>query len=430
MNHPEYHHFNSMRNLIGDRKFKSVLDVGCGTGYLASFFLDCSECIHAVDKKKQDIDEARIKYPSIHFDLQDLETYSIEGKHDLVIFSDVIYYLTPATQDRIMKEIHDALTEGGILLSSRHMGKGDQEINQYNSLFQPILTEKIQNIETPSYWQATIWRKKESNPPQLYVPPEGELRDKEEVELEIKNLLSGVKPPFSIISILLWRLMDSRKQLLRLLDRIFQENRYTYTPEILAILWLLKMEEMSPDGWHKFQCSYHYAHPGDVNADFRAEIFMDWMGIGKNVLDVGIHTGLHTNLFAEKNNVIGVDFPEILSRFQENYKFKTCGCNVETEGLTGFPNRFFDVVVAGELIEHLLQPTLFFQEVARVLAEGGKFIGSCPYRTVGWQDPLHCQSVDEEKIKEWCGDLFTIKEMKILPDKGTIMFLAESNRRQ
>lgn len=38
---------------------------------------------------------------------------------------------------------------------------------------------------------------------------------------------------------------------------------------------------------------------------------------------------------------------------------------------TGFPNNYFDYVVAGELIEHLEDPKAFFKEVFRILKPGG-----------------------------------------------------------
>jgi SAM-dependent methyltransferase len=43
-----------------------------------------------------------------------------------------------------------------------------------------------------------------------------------------------------------------------------------------------------------------------------------------------------------------------------------------------FGDRAFDVVVAGELLEHVFFPPLFLAEVARVLGPQGRFIGSTP----------------------------------------------------
>lgn len=424
MSHPEQYHFTKMRNLVGNRKFKRVLDVGCGTGYLASFFRDCSENILAIDKKKSDIENAKLMYHHITFEERDLENYNFSGKYDLVIFSDVIYYLTSATQDRIMCEINNVLEEEGILLTSRHMGREDQEISCYPQLFERIETELVKNIDTPSYWQISLWKKTKSAPSSIIIPFGGELRPTEEVYNKIKELINKQYSDLDVISSLLWRALNDREAIMAFLRYKLGQNNSTYTLDVMALLWLLNLEKAHPSVWQKFQCSFHHAHKGGAETDFRTEFFLNWMGEQKVVLDVGIHNGVHTNLFAETNAVIGIDFPEIIAKFREKYNFETKGINVEKEGLKLFQDKTFDVVVAGEFLEHLQNPRFFLGEATRVLTPNGVLIGSCPYKTVGWEDPLHCNSVDEEKLKEWFDGLFDIEEIKIITEKGTILFLA------
>jgi SAM-dependent methyltransferase len=43
-----------------------------------------------------------------------------------------------------------------------------------------------------------------------------------------------------------------------------------------------------------------------------------------------------------------------------------------------FEDASFEVVVAGEIVEHLRDPDLFAREVQRVLRPGGRFVGSVP----------------------------------------------------
>ncbi len=45
---------------------------------------------------------------------------------------------------------------------------------------------------------------------------------------------------------------------------------------------------------------------------------------------------------------------------------------------TGFPDGYFDYVVAGELIEHLERPEDFIKEAFRILKSGGKLVLSTP----------------------------------------------------
>lgn len=58
-------------------------------------------------------------------------------------------------------------------------------------------------------------------------------------------------------------------------------------------------------------------------------------------------------------------FPDVLYEVGDVYK-------------TGFPNNYFDYIVAGELIEHLDRPDLFMKEVNRILKHGGVFALSTP----------------------------------------------------
>jgi 2-polyprenyl-3-methyl-5-hydroxy-6-metoxy-1,4-benzoquinol methylase len=95
------------------------------------------------------------------------------------------------------------------------------------------------------------------------------------------------------------------------------------------------------------------------------------------VLDLGCRTGALTQHFAAGNRVTGLDVDhEALERARERLGIETVWGNVE-EGLP-FADATFDVVVAGELLEHLAMPKSVVDEARRVLAPGGRFVGSVP----------------------------------------------------
>lgn len=60
-----------------------------------------------------------------------------------------------------------------------------------------------------------------------------------------------------------------------------------------------------------------------------------------------------------------LDHPEIIYSVEDVYH-------------TSFPSNYFDYIVAGELIEHLEHPALFFHEAFRVLKRGGVLAISTP----------------------------------------------------
>ncbi len=97
---------------------------------------------------------------------------------------------------------------------------------------------------------------------------------------------------------------------------------------------------------------------------------------GGRLLDAGCLDGSFAELFIPKGfGVYGVDAsPEL--RKAEKKGIKCVKADLE-KGIP-FRNEFFDVVVAGEIIEHLFDTGKFVSECRRVLKEGGKLIVSTP----------------------------------------------------
>jgi SAM-dependent methyltransferase len=125
-------------------------------------------------------------------------------------------------------------------------------------------------------------------------------------------------------------------------------------------------------------------------------------GPGRRVLDLGCRYGALTREYAEGNEVVGLDVDrEALARAAEELGIETHWADAEDE--LPFPDESFDVVVAGELLEHLRYPERAVSEARRVLRPGGTFVGSVPnfFRLKNrlvfmlgrvpdfWDDPTH-----------------------------------------
>jgi 2-polyprenyl-3-methyl-5-hydroxy-6-metoxy-1,4-benzoquinol methylase len=101
------------------------------------------------------------------------------------------------------------------------------------------------------------------------------------------------------------------------------------------------------------------------------------VGRGKTVLDLGCLDGTVGEYLIQNQNVVyGVDASQnaVPKAVQKGIQAKIG--NLE-EGLD-FPDAFFDVVLAGELIEHIFDIDLLVNEVHRVLKSNGYFILSTP----------------------------------------------------
>lgn len=111
---------------------------------------------------------------------------------------------------------------------------------------------------------------------------------------------------------------------------------------------------------------------------FRVESILRLIGNKKKVLDIGCSDGTISEMIARNNNeVYGVDVSEsalkiALSRGLEAYKV-----DLESEEFP-FSENYFDVVVAGEIIEHIFDTDEFLNKIKKVLKPDGSLIITTP----------------------------------------------------
>lgn len=109
----------------------------------------------------------------------------------------------------------------------------------------------------------------------------------------------------------------------------------------------------------------------------RMELFRRYVGgPGRRVLDLGCRDGALTSRYAEGNEVVGVDADREALAEAAKLGIETRWADLD-EPLP-FDDAGFDVVVAGELLEHLRDPARVVADVRRVLRPGGTFVGSVP----------------------------------------------------
>ena len=98
------------------------------------------------------------------------------------------------------------------------------------------------------------------------------------------------------------------------------------------------------------------------------------MKTGK-LLDIGCKDGSFAN-YIPKLDYYGIDVDEKSLKEAREVGLKVIKQDLD-EGLP-FPKNFFDYVIAGEIIEHLINPENLVKEAKRVLKDNGVFIGSTP----------------------------------------------------
>ena len=109
----------------------------------------------------------------------------------------------------------------------------------------------------------------------------------------------------------------------------------------------------------------------------RVQLFRKYVGgPGRRVLDLGCRYGALTRAYAAGNDVVGVDVDREALVEAAKLGIETRWADVD-EPLP-FEDASFDVVVAGELLEHVRDPQRLAGEAARLLRPGGTFVGSVP----------------------------------------------------
>jgi 2-polyprenyl-3-methyl-5-hydroxy-6-metoxy-1,4-benzoquinol methylase len=175
----------------------------------------------------------------------------------------------------------------------------------------------------------------------------------------------------------------------------------------------------------------HHKEGQRLNQSFlesiRGQLFSDWIGINKKVLDLGGRDGTLTKYFINKNNVTLADIDEnALEHAKKNYQVETMKLDLNQS--LPFQDNSFDVVVMAEVLEHLPYPNITLNEIKRVLKTNGEFIGNLPlayHLKDRWQiirgrkllisgDPTHLQFLSYEDFKKLMSNFFCIEEITIL----------------
>jgi 2-polyprenyl-3-methyl-5-hydroxy-6-metoxy-1,4-benzoquinol methylase len=142
-------------------------------------------------------------------------------------------------------------------------------------------------------------------------------------------------------------------------------------------------------------------------------------GRDKDVLEVGPATGYVAKALRDRGcRVTGIEVDEEAAEVASQFCERMIVADVEDLDLEGvFPQQRFDVVIFGDVLEHLVDPEAVLIRTARVLAPGGYVVASIPnvthgsvrlslmtgqfrYTDTGLLDRTHLRFFDRQGIEE------------------------------
>lgn len=96
-----------IREFTKNKKFKNILDAGCGTGTLCSLF--SPKEYYGIDIDKNAVIYARNKYPTYNFTAGNLTKLNIKRKLDLVLVIGVLHHLSSKDIDKFFNSLNSFL---------------------------------------------------------------------------------------------------------------------------------------------------------------------------------------------------------------------------------------------------------------------------------------------------------------------------------
>jgi 2-polyprenyl-3-methyl-5-hydroxy-6-metoxy-1,4-benzoquinol methylase len=96
---------------------KSVLDVGCGTGFFTRFYLERGARVTGLDIARTSVERLAAAFPQARFMLSDVSEVALSERYDVVNAFDVLYHITDeARWETALRHLAEAVAPGGVLL--------------------------------------------------------------------------------------------------------------------------------------------------------------------------------------------------------------------------------------------------------------------------------------------------------------------------
>lgn len=96
-------------------RYASALELGCATGELAADLAERADAVLGIDLAESALETARRAVPQARFERRELPAEWPEGRFDLIVMSELGYYLSPEHLAELSERMIGALADDGVL---------------------------------------------------------------------------------------------------------------------------------------------------------------------------------------------------------------------------------------------------------------------------------------------------------------------------
>ncbi|HVX49688.1 MAG TPA: methyltransferase domain-containing protein [Chitinophagaceae bacterium] len=96
---------------LSPQEGERVLDLGCGTGYLANYISGYGAQVTGIDKSQDMLEKARASYPALAFKEADATDFHFDQKFDAIFSNAVLHWVKDA--GKVLACVYNSLAPGG-----------------------------------------------------------------------------------------------------------------------------------------------------------------------------------------------------------------------------------------------------------------------------------------------------------------------------
>jgi trans-aconitate methyltransferase len=94
---------------LGERRFANALEIGCSIGVLTERLSARCDTLLAVDVAETALEQAKARVPDVAFERREVPEEFPDGSYDLIVVSEVLYYLDVPAFDATLNAIERTL---------------------------------------------------------------------------------------------------------------------------------------------------------------------------------------------------------------------------------------------------------------------------------------------------------------------------------